>query len=167
MQDPRPVIAHTRRSARAPSRAPARANARGIKFPPTLSQTGSAPHLRLPGGDCLMKKLVLLVLIACAAASNAGAVQGDSKVYARDGARFALEGRLADAARAFEQAVALDPENGNAFYGLGNVYAEMGRWPDAVNAYYRAVSLNRDDVEALNNLGVALAMRGQNVQASA
>jgi tetratricopeptide (TPR) repeat protein len=114
-----------------------------------------------------MKKLVLLILIACAAAFGVNAVQGGAEVYARDGARFALEGRLSEAARAFEQAVALDPSNGNAFYGLGNVYAEMGRWADAVNAYYKAVSFNKDDVEALNNLGVALGMRGQNVQAAA
>lgn len=111
-----------------------------------------------------MKKIVLFILIACAA-FNVNAVQRGAEVYARDGARFALEGRLAEAARAFEQAVALDPSNGNAFYGLGNVYAEMGRWADAVNAYYKAVSLNKEDVEALNNLGVALGMRGQHVQA--
>lgn len=112
-----------------------------------------------------MKKIVLLILIACAA-FDVNAVQRGAEVYARDGARFALEGRLSEAARAFEQAVALDPSNGNAFYGLGNVYAEMGRWADAVNAYYKAVSLNREDVEALNNLGVALGMRGQHVQAA-
>lgn len=120
-----------------------------------------------------MKKMLLLGLIACAAVFNtptargvAFAPQAGAEVYARDGSRFALEGRLAEAARAFEQAVALDPSNGNAFYGLGNVYAEMGRWADAVNAYYKAVSLNKEDVEALNNLGVALGMRGQHVQAA-
>jgi tetratricopeptide (TPR) repeat protein len=120
-----------------------------------------------------MKKIFMLGLIACAAAFNVPAARGvvfapqaGAEVYARDGARFALEGRLAEAARAFEQAVALDPSNGNAFYGLGNVYAEMGRWADAVNAYYKAVSLNKEDVEALNNLGVALGMRGQHVQAA-
>jgi tetratricopeptide (TPR) repeat protein len=118
------------------------------------------------GDKRLMKKIVLLILFACAA-FDVNAVQGGAEVYWRDGARFALEGRLSEAARAFEQAVALDPANGNAFYGLGNVYAEMGRWADAVNAYYKAVSLNKDDVEALNNLGVALSMRGQNVQAVA
>ena len=112
-----------------------------------------------------MKKLVLLILIACAA-FNVKAAQAGADTYARAGARLALEGRLAEAARAFEQAVALDPSNGNAFYGLGNVYAEMGRWADAVNAYYKAVSLNKEDVEALNNLGVALGMRGQHVQAA-
>ena len=114
-----------------------------------------------------MKKIVLFVLIACAAAFDVNAVQGGAGAYARDGARFALEGRLAEAASAFEQAVALEPANGNAHYALGNVYAEMGRWADAVNAYYKAVSLNKDDVEALNNLGVALGMRGQYAQAAA
>ncbi|MBV8859432.1 MAG: tetratricopeptide repeat protein [Acidobacteria bacterium] len=113
-----------------------------------------------------MKKIVLLILIACAAAFNVKAGQGGAEVYARDGARFALEGRLSEAAQAFEQAVALDPSNGNAFYALGNVYAEMGRWADAVNAYYKAVSLNKQDVEALNNLGIALGMRGQHTQAT-
>ena len=122
-----------------------------------------------------MKKVFLLGLILCAAAAAPGARGGAASpqdglradTYARDGAKLALEGRLAEAATAFEQAVALDPTNGNAFYGLGNVYAELGRWADAVNAYYKAVSLNREDVEAYNNLGVALGRRGLHVQAAA
>jgi tetratricopeptide (TPR) repeat protein/protein involved in polysaccharide export with SLBB domain len=121
-----------------------------------------------------MKKFLLFVLLACAslhpaafASDGAKSPQGGADVYYRDGARFALEGRLAEAAKAFEQAVALDPDNGNAYFALGNVYAEMGRWADAVNAYYKAVSLNRNDVEAHNNLGVALGQRGQHAQAAA
>ena len=123
-----------------------------------------------------MKKIFLLGLIVCSIAPPAGFALGgaamsqggaSAEVFYRDGARFALEGRLAEAANAFEQAVALDPTNGNAYYGLGNVYAEMGRWADAVNAYYKAVSLNKEDVEAHNNLGFALGMRGQHIQAAA
>ncbi|MET0649645.1 MAG: tetratricopeptide repeat protein [Pyrinomonadaceae bacterium] len=120
-----------------------------------------------------MKKIFLPGLIACAALFAAPAARGvafapqaGASIYYRDGARYALEGRLAEAASAFEQAVALDPGNGNAHYALGNVYAEMGRWADAVNAYYKAVSLNKEDVEALNNLGFALGMRGQHQQAA-
>ena len=61
-----------------------------------------------------MKKIFVLGLVACAAVFNVNAArgvapQGGAQVYARDGARFALEGRLSEAARAFEQAVALDP----------------------------------------------------------
>ena len=114
-----------------------------------------------------MKRFLTLAFILCAA-FPAFAQRGQQRadVYYRDGARFTLEGRLEEAARAFEQAVALDPSNGNAYYGLGNVYSELGRWADAVIAYYKAVSLNKDDVEAYNNLGIALAERGQYVQAA-
>jgi tetratricopeptide (TPR) repeat protein/protein involved in polysaccharide export with SLBB domain len=118
-----------------------------------------------------MKKLLLFCLAVCAVAASAHggtfAPQSNPQADYRDGARLALEGRLSEAAAAFEQAVARDPSNGNAHYALANVYAEMGRWADAVNAYYKAVSLNKEDVEALNNLGVALGMRGQHVQAAA
>ncbi|MET0624002.1 MAG: tetratricopeptide repeat protein [Pyrinomonadaceae bacterium] len=121
-----------------------------------------------------MKKILMFGLLVCAvvappAAARAATPQdgAPADTYYRDGARFALEGRLSEAAKAFEQAIALDPANGNAHYALGNVYAEMGRWADAVRAYHLAVNLNREDVEALNNLGVALGMRGQHVQAAA
>jgi tetratricopeptide (TPR) repeat protein len=113
-----------------------------------------------------MKRFLTIAFIIYSAACPAFA-QRDSNVYYRDGARFTLEGRLEEAARAFEQAVALDPSNGNAYYGLGNAYAELGRWADAVIAYSKAVSLNKDDVEAYNNLGIALTERGQYVQAAA
>jgi tetratricopeptide (TPR) repeat protein len=118
-----------------------------------------------------MKKIFLLGLLVCVALSPAQSARAQDgargDVYYRDGARFALEGRLTEAAKAFEQAVALDPSNGNAHYALGNVYAELGRWADAVNAYYKSLSLNKEDVEAYNNLGVALRMRGQHQQAAA
>ncbi|HEX3557681.1 MAG TPA: tetratricopeptide repeat protein [Pyrinomonadaceae bacterium] len=116
-----------------------------------------------------MKKIFLLSFILCASVAGGATILQDggrADVYYRDGARFALEGRLAEAAKAFEQAVALDPSNGNAFYSLGNVYSEQGRWADAVNAYYKAVSLNKEDVEAYNALGVALSRRGQYTQAA-
>ncbi|HEV7891991.1 MAG TPA: tetratricopeptide repeat protein [Pyrinomonadaceae bacterium] len=116
-----------------------------------------------------MKRFLTLAFILCAACPVAFAQREQQRadIYYRDGARFTLEGRLEEAARAFEQAVALDPSNGNAYYSLGNVYSEMGHWADAVIAYNKAVSLNKDDVEAYNNLGIALAERGQYVQAAA
>lgn len=118
-----------------------------------------------------MKRFLTLAFILCAAcpalAQRELSTEQRADVYYRDGARFTLEGRLEEAARAFEQAVALDPSNGNAYYSLGNVYAESGRWADAVIAYSKAVNLNKDDVEAYNNLGIALAERGQYAQAAA
>ncbi|HEV3468425.1 MAG TPA: tetratricopeptide repeat protein [Pyrinomonadaceae bacterium] len=115
----------------------------------------------------MMKTFVLGLFVCAAAVAAAGQDSGPASVYYRDGARFALQGRLAEAARAFEQVVALDPRNGDAFYSLGNVYAEMGRWADAVAAYRKAVSLNKKDVEAFNGLGLALGRRGAYEQAAA
>ncbi|MFL6285097.1 MAG: tetratricopeptide repeat protein, partial [Pyrinomonadaceae bacterium] len=115
-----------------------------------------------------MKRLLLLTFVLCfsgAAFAQSNTYRAD--VYYRDGARFTLEGRLTEAASAFERAVALDPSNGNAYYSLGNVYAELGRWADASNAFHRALSLNKDDVEAYNNLGLALGARGEYAQAEA
>lgn len=92
---------------------------------------------------------------------EAGAWQDGARsdVYYRDGARFALEGRLAEAAAAFEHTIRLDPKNGNAYYSLANVYAELGRWDDAIGAYRQALGLNKTDAEAYNGLGIALARR--------
>ncbi|HVF57917.1 MAG TPA: tetratricopeptide repeat protein [Pyrinomonadaceae bacterium] len=102
-------------------------------------------------------------------ASRATTLQDDGRgaTYYRDGARFALEGRLEEAIAAFEHAIALDPKNGNIYYSLGNVYSELGRWEDAVAAYRKSISLNKNDVEAHNGLGIALARRGLNAQAAA
>ena len=123
-----------------------------------------------------MKKSFLCGFVLCAislAAFSVGTAAmtlqdgARADMYYRDGARFALEGRLSEAVAAFEQAIALDPKNGNAYYSLGNVYAELGRWADAVAAYRQAISLNKMDVEAYNGLGIALSRRGLYGQSAA
>src|SRR5437762_10055643 len=130
MRHPRAVIALPQRSDRLASRAFAR----------LLSHTRPDAAACAGRGDHHpMKKFFLLRIISCVAGVaafgvivGATALQdgGRADVYYRDGARFALEGRLAEAASAFEQAASLDPANGNAYYSLGNVYSEMGRWAD-------------------------------------
>lgn len=164
MQHPRAVNALPQRSIRPASPASVRAFFKLRPFIVTKADRGM---------NTFMKKIFLLSFIVCVtvaggAGTGATVLQdgGRADVYYRDGARFALDGRLAEAAKAFEQATALDPSNGNAFYSLGNVYSELGRWADAVNAYYKAISLNKEDVEAYNALGVALSRRGQYAQAA-
>lgn len=96
----------------------------------------------------------------CAAAATGATPSlqdgGGINVYYRDGARFALEGRLQEAVAAFRQAIAMNPKDGNAHYSIGNVYAELGRLDDAIAAYRRAININKKDVEAYNGLGIAL-----------
>ena len=126
---------------------------------------------------CPLKKIILLALIICASggaavlpearATTLQGRRGRAAVYYRDGTRYALEGRLNEAAAAFEQVVLIDPKDGDAYYSLGNVYAEQGRWADAVGAYRQTVVLKKNDGEAYNGLGVALAGLGEYEQAAA
>ena len=89
-----------------------------------------------------MKRMLLLGFGLCAASAAAAwpvaALQGGGKVAAslhyQDGVRFVLEGRLSEAAAAFERATLLDPKNADAHFNLGNIYSEWGRWEDAVAA---------------------------------
>ena len=124
-----------------------------------------------------MEKRIVSVFIAClVSAAASGAVTravvaqggGRAAVYYRDGTRYALEGRLDEAAAAFEQAVRLDPKNGDAYYSLGNIYLEQRRWGGAVNSYRRAIDHKKvQDGEAYIGLGVALGGMGEYEQAVA
>jgi protein involved in polysaccharide export with SLBB domain/Tfp pilus assembly protein PilF len=117
-----------------------------------------------------VKKFVSLCVVLgalAAAAATRAQDRGDARLYYVEGTRYAIAGRLTEAASAFEQAVRLDPKNGDAHFSLGNVYAEQGRWEAAVSAYERAVSLRKKDGEAYNNLGVALAALGRYERAGA
>jgi tetratricopeptide (TPR) repeat protein len=119
----------------------------------------------------LTKTLLLGLLLCVAGASSAtalppqGAAESAAAFYG-DGVKYALEGRLDEAAAAFEQVVRLDRKNGDAHFSLGNIYAEQGRWGDAARAYRQAVGLRKRDGEAFNGLGLALAGAGEYEQAA-
>jgi len=59
----------------------------------------------------------------------------------------------ADAAQAFEQALALDPNFAAAHTNLGTAYDALGRPADARVAYQRALELDPEQPEARYNLG--------------
>ena len=78
------------------------------------------------------------------------------------------EGRVADAVREFEAALARDPEHENARLNLGQLYYNEGallldkrRFKEAAARFRAAIPLLPDGAEAYNNLGVALASQGR------
>jgi len=79
----------------------------------------------------------------------------DLKVVALD---YVLLKDYPDAIRWMEQAVAFDPQNEEAWYGLGRCYYSQSRFPDAEKAFARALALNAQDVKAEENLGLAYEM---------
>jgi Flp pilus assembly protein TadD len=79
----------------------------------------------------------------------------DLKVVALD---YVLLNDYPDAIHWMEKAVAFDPRNEEAWYGLGRCYYTQSRFSDAENAFRHALDLDARDVKAEANLGLAYEM---------
>jgi tetratricopeptide (TPR) repeat protein len=71
------------------------------------------------------------------------------------------QGRLAEAAAAYEAAVSAFPDDWESFNNLGNVRAAMGDSDAAITAFQAAIRLRPDMVEMVINLSNALAAAEQ------
>jgi len=77
-------------------------------------------------------------------------------------------GAYSEAVSAFQRALEWDPENLDAYIGLGRAYDSLGHKDEAEQAFRRAVSLNSSCWDCYNSLGVFLngqARYGEAVQA--
>jgi tetratricopeptide (TPR) repeat protein len=72
------------------------------------------------------------------------------------GAIFNASGKLHDALKAKQKAVALEPNDTEAHFNLGNTLKELGRLVDAEASYRMAIALKPDYAEAHYNLGNTL-----------
>ena len=73
---------------------------------------------------------------------------------------FVAMGKFDDAAEAFQNAAALQPENADLFFSLGNTRAVQGKFHDAIAAYRRAIAIKPDFAEAFFRLGSILSENG-------
>jgi len=69
-------------------------------------------------------------------------------------------GKFDDAAEALQNAAALQPENADLFFNLGNSRAVQGNFHDAVAAYRRAIAIKPDFAEVHFRLGSVLSENG-------
>ena len=77
------------------------------------------------------------------------------------GAHQALEeGRFAEAAEAFRQAAAADPQDARAWVGLGDAQQRLGDAAAAETSFRRAVEVDPENARAHLKLGTLLAQRG-------
>lgn len=77
------------------------------------------------------------------------------------GSLLKAQGQLASAVKAFEQAIAIDPNNATAYYNLGVAHRIRGYLEPAIAAYQKAIALQPNYAEAYQNLGVALFKLGK------
>lgn len=88
-----------------------------------------------------------------------------SRKHDAEGLQAARLEDYAGAAREFEVAARLDPDNVDALYNLGLAYVEMGRDREAVEAYSRAAELRPNEFVIHNNLGNAYNHLGDSTRA--
>jgi tetratricopeptide (TPR) repeat protein len=91
---------------------------------------------------------------------------GESSFLVQGEAAFRA-GRWAEAAAAYERAVAENPSSPGARTGLAAALAELGRLPEAIEQLRQVALLAPDNVTARFNLGVLLAAGGSPVEAVA
>src|ERR1700710_1969704 len=77
------------------------------------------------------------------------------------GDAFLRQGRLDEAERAYLQAIAANPQNHAAHYGLGLALKGKGRHAAALEAFARATRLPSCPAQAFIEAGVAAAMLGR------
>ncbi len=76
-------------------------------------------------------------------------------------------GRLNEAAEAYRQAIALQPDDPETHYNLGNIYLDMGQADKAVASYLAAEALAPGHPQILLQLGNAYSAKGQSTEAVA
>ena len=67
---------------------------------------------------------------------------------------------FAEAAKYFQKALELEPDNHEAINNLGYVYEKMGRFGSAKGIYERALKLHPENVETIINIGKVLELEG-------
>lgn len=87
--------------------------------------------------------------------------------YANLATRFAMfnPANYAKARAAYSHVLAMDPENGDALRGIGNVYYDTHRYQKAIDAYTRYLRGHPDDVRVRTDLGTMYLSQHNSVQA--
>lgn len=78
------------------------------------------------------------------------------------------EGRYGEAEAIFKQIIAIQPENPNAHFDLGNVYLHQHRYIEAMNYYEKAIKLGLSEEHMLTyhfNLSMCYIGLGHNKEA--
>ena len=84
-----------------------------------------------------------------------------NKDWMAEGRRLENEGKLEDAAKAYQSAAREQPENAEAFLNLGVTYEMLGQQDEALDAFKTVVRLSPRAAGAWYNLGRTQAALGQ------
>ncbi len=94
-------------------------------------------------------------------------IAGDRATYHTNLAEaLRVLGQLDEARRAYEQALAITPQNPAAYNNLGTIQEAQGNLPAAIDCYRRAAAQHPGYPDPHNNLGIALEKQGDSLAAA-
>ncbi|HEX5885194.1 MAG TPA: polysaccharide biosynthesis/export family protein [Pyrinomonadaceae bacterium] len=102
----------------------------------------------------MYRTLILVILISGSSALTT-AQDSQAERLVREGVEFTGAGQFAQAIRAFEEAIKLEPDSGEAYAALGRAYFKMREWRRAAAYLRRATALNAQQKHAKNSLPVS------------
>ena len=106
----------------------------------------------MSGSSCLLLLVGLVALGGCANEEN---LRKSNGFYQEGVARLSSDQQQAYVS--FQKAVKLNPDNKEAHYGLGHIYASQGRLKLAEESFREAIRIDGDYAEANTYLGQGLA----------
>jgi|CXWL01.1.fsa_nt_gi tetratricopeptide (TPR) repeat protein len=93
--------------------------------------------------------------------ANSEAKSGLSEAFAIKGNDLLVKDQASAAKGVFLEALKLDPKNAAAYFGLGEVYAELDQTADAIAAYEKSIENNKDLTEIYVPLGILYYQAGE------
>ncbi|HEY0730489.1 MAG TPA: tetratricopeptide repeat protein, partial [Pyrinomonadaceae bacterium] len=102
----------------------------------------------------MFRALILVILVSGSCALTT-AQDSQAERLVREGVEFTSAGQFAQAIRAFEEAIKLEPDSGAAYAALGRAYFKMREWRRAAAYLRRAAALNAQQKHAKNSLPVS------------
>jgi len=117
--------------------------------------TSRASGLRLPASA-----LIVVLAVAAAHAQRPNQGEDESAQFVDEGRRELRRGKLDDAARSLDQAIALNPRRVEAYVLRSAVYAARKQYKQGIELMQRARDLAPDDPDVLVALGSQLVLAG-------
>jgi tetratricopeptide (TPR) repeat protein len=105
----------------------------------------------------------MVLVLGCAAGrkGTSSGISAEARSYYKQGVTLSRGNRLQEALSAFQRAVSISPQYGDAYYNMGIIDDKLGRTDEAIDAYRTAIAINPRDVQARCNLGDVLLRKHQ------
>jgi tetratricopeptide (TPR) repeat protein len=99
--------------------------------------------------------IIFLLIIIITSLTSCRPKPEKSKKYLDKGIEYYYQSKFKEALNYFKKAVKEDNNNYEAWYWLGNYYANSGKYTKAIDMYTKAVKVNPNYADAFANRGFA------------